>query len=516
MAESVDGKEKLRLIQKPLLFWLGLLIFVILLAAPTPDGMNERAKRVGAVTFLTAFWWITEALPIPATSLLPLLLFPLLNIMKSGEVSRAYVDKIIFLFIGGFFIAVTIERWNLHKRFALNIIKRVGRKPRGMIFGFMAATAILSMGISNTATTLMMLPIALAVADEMKAGLGKAGLGKAGENLTVALLLGIAYSASVGGIGTLIGTPPNLIFAAQLKKNFPHAPEISFLDWMLLGVPLVIVFVPVIWFVLTRIVSPVRSDLKLERGEVIEREIRKLGPMSLGEKYTLVCFALTAFLWIFRKDIVLGPVRIPGWSNLLGIQDYVHDSTVAIGMALVMFAIPVDRKKNEYLLDWESAVGIPWGMILLFGGGLAIAHGFKASGLSLWIGSRLEILGGAPPLLLIFAIALLLTFLTEFTSNTAATSVMMPILAAMAVHTKIHPLLLMIPATVSASCAFMLPVATPPNAIIFGTKRVRIPTMVKCGLLLNFLGAIMVTALVYLLGIPLFGISLTELPAWVK
>ena len=496
--------------------FLGLLLFVLILISPGLPGLSMQAKNVAAVAVLMATWWITEAIPIPATALLPLILFPLLGIMAAKEVSVRYADQNIFLFMGGFFIAMAMQRWDLHKRIALYIVRLLGTSPRRIVLGFMIATAFLSMWISNTATTMMMFPIGLAVILHAANMIEKEKLGinttPGRFNFGLALMLGIAYSASIGGIATLVGTPPNIVFAGIVKSMFPKAPEIGFLDWFKVGLPLVVIFLPITWVYLTRIAAPPRIKRIPGGKDVIENDLRELGSMKTGEKLTLLVFVFVALAWIFRRSIDLGAFVIPGWSNLLGIDKYVHDSTVAIFGAILLFLIPVNFKKRVFVLNWEWGLRIPWGIILLFGGGFALAAGFQKSGLAQWIGERLSFLCGVPVIVMILCICLLLTFLTEVTSNTATTTMMMPVLGSLAAATCIHPFLLMIPAAMSASCAFMLPVATPPNAIIFGSGYLRIPDMARVGFFLNIIGAIIITLVVYFLVIPIFNINALPLP----
>ncbi|RKY95394.1 MAG: SLC13/DASS family transporter [Candidatus Hydrothermota bacterium] len=484
--------------------FLGPLGFAILLLLPIPD-ITPPAKKVLASAWLMAVWWITEALPIPATSLLPFFLFPVLGIMNAKKVAVPYSNSNIFLFLGGFFIARAMEKHNLHRRIALRIALIIGTSRRKLILGFMAATAFLSMWISNTATTMMMFPIALAVISQLNVE---------GDRFKTAMMLSIAYAASLGGIATLVGTPPNIVFAGQMKTLFPDAPEITFTRWILVGLPLTLVFLPLAWLYLTRVAFKV-SKAPIARGKDYLRELlAEMGPMRRGERITFTVFLLVAFLWIFRKNLTIGGFTLPGWSNLLGISKYVNDSTVAIFGALLLFVIPTDWSKYEFALDWDTALRIPWGIILLFGGGFALASAFKVSGLSEWIGYKLAVLKGAPHPVLVIATATLLTFLTELTSNTATATLMMPILAAVARGLGVHPLLLMIPATFSVSCAFMLPVATPPNAIIYGSGYVKISDMARTGLIMNFTGIILITLLTYALAIPVFHITPTQLPPW--
>jgi len=490
---------------------LGLLLFALLLVLPSPEGMPPAAMRMAAVAVLMAVWWITEAVPFAAAALIPLAAYPLLDILPSRQTAACYGDKNIYLLLGGFIIAVAMQRWNLHSRIALFVLSRLGRTPSRLVLGFMLATAFLSMWISNTATTLMMLPIALAVAG---GGTGDGEGSVANNRLGTCLMLAIAYSASIGGLGTLIGTPPNLVLAGALKTIYPEAPEIGFVRWMGVGLPLVAVFIPLVWLLLTRVLHPPGAAGGNCRPEAIQRQQQELGPMGRGERLTLVVFTSTALLWITRSPIDIGRLHLPGWSELFPNPGMVDDATVAIFMAIVTFVLPVDLKKGVFVMRWRWAAQIPWGVLILFGGGFALSAGFQSSGLDEWIGGQLGVLRGVPVVLLVAAICLLITFLTEVSSNTAVSNLMMPVLAATAVSIGVSPLLLMVPAAFSASCAFMLPVATPPNAIVFGSRLLRIPQMARAGLLLNLVGVLLITALVYSIAIPLFGITLGEVPAW--
>lgn len=515
--EIVNGAKYTR--RQRIGFYLGIPLFLLILLLPTPEGLSEAGHRTLAVACLMAFWWITEALPIPATSLLPLALFPLLGIMNYREVAPNYADTNIMLLMGGFFLAITMQKWELHRRLALRIVNIIGTSPRRVILGFMCASALISMWISNTSTTLMMYPIGLAVIlhfMSLQKNDPSEGGPRLDANFQTVLMLGIAYSASVGGIGTLIGTPPNVIFAGAVNTLYPNAPQIEFFRWLLIGFPLVVIFIPIIWLILTRLIFPI-SHFELAGGrKYIQEQLQGLGKITRGERLTLYVFIATAFGWIFRRNIEMGFFTIPGWSNLLGIEKWVSDTTVAILAALILFAIPVNWKKGIFLLDWKWAVQIPWGLLILFGGGIALAKGFQSSGLAAWIGSKLSLLIHVPVIVMIFCICLMLTFLTEVTSNTAITTLFMPILAATAMAMKTHPFLLMIPATISASCAFMLPVATAPNAIIFGSGYVSISDMAKAGVVINIVGAVLITILTYLLAIPVFNITPGMLPSWIK
>ncbi|MFC1569393.1 SLC13 family permease [bacterium] len=495
---------------------LGIPIFLICLFLPTPQNMTPEAHKTLAVTVLMAFWWLTEALPISATALIPLVLFPLLRIIPAEEVTAQFGDRNIFLFMGGFFLAAAIEKWGLHRRMALQSISLLGTSPNKIVLGMMIATAFLSMWISNTATTVMMLPIAIAITKTA----GSFTKGNSPDNQSqefgTALMLGIGYAASIGGIGTLIGTPPNIIFAAQVQKLFPNAPEISFFRWLLVGFPLVLIFLPLTWIYLIKIAHPIHLKSLPQGKEIIHQELEKMGPMSRPEIQVLCIFLLTALAWMFRKNIDVGVFVIPGWSNLLGAHHMVHDCTVAIAASILLFMIPADIKKGEFLLDWKSAVRIPWGILLLFGGGLALAHAFQTTGLAHWFSTNLRTLEAVPILVAVLIVVLFVDFLTEITSNTAIASIFMPILAGVSIAMGVHPYLLMIAGTIAASLAFMLPVATPPNAVIFGSGYLTLPQMAKTGFGLNIIGMLITTGIIYLLAIPVFQITLTSLPDWVK
>ncbi len=508
------------LLRQQIGFWLGILFALLILWLFAPEGLSTDGKKVLAVAVLMALWWITEAIPLYATALVPLLAFPFLGTMHSEDLASSYGHHLIFLFMGGFFLAKAIERWNLHERIALQVISLIGVRPRQIILGLMMATAFLSMWISDTASTMVMFPIAMAILHHMDAS-GEDG--NVTEEATVenqrfasCLLLSVAYASLIGGIATLIGTPPNIVFAATMKSLYPEAPEISFFQWMKVGVPLALIFLPLIWLYLTRLAIPVTLKEIPGGRETIQAKINSLGSMTKGERYTLFVFFFAIFGWVFRSNIDLGVFTISGWSNILGVEDYVKDSTVAVTVALLLFIIPENLKERRFLLDWDSAMKIPWGILLLFGGGIALASAVKSSGLSQWIAESLGVLSNFPTVLMVLSVCLLITFLTEITSNTAIATVFMPTLGAIAIAMDSDPMLLMIPAAMSASCAFMLPVATPPNAIVFGSGKIPAFLMARTGLGLNLLGAVLITTAIYFLAIPLFDISVSGLPEWAK
>jgi len=474
---------------------LGAGLFLLLVLVPL-EPSDPRISRMAAVAVLMAVWWVTEAIPIPATALLPLVLFPLLRILDSETTAILYVNSNIFLFLGGFLLALAIEKWNLHRRIALATVRVIGDRPRRILFGFMIASGFLSMWISNTATTLMMLPIALSV-------VGRVGKGHDDDRTRrfgLVLLLGIAYACSIGGTATLVGTPPNIVFAQIYHDSFPEAEPITFLDWMRVGLPFAVCFLALAWVYLAFFLGKLGSARMAGGGDVIREEAAALGRMSREEKIVLGVFAVTALLWIFRRDITLGAFTIPGWEGILGVKGFVSDATVAMGMATLLFLIPSDFRRGEFLLDWKAAGRVPWGILILFGGGFALAGGLQETGLSRWLAEVLTRLHEVPTWVLVLAVCTFMTFLTELTSNTATTQMILPILAATAVGLGCDPRVLMIPATLSASCAFMLPVATPPNAIVFSSELIPIPTMARAGFVMNLAGIVVIFLLVHLLG----------------
>ena len=416
-------------------------------------GLDDKAAIAAGITLLTVVWWVTEALPIPATSLVPFALLPLFGIVDHKTVASSLGSHVILLLMGAFMLSKALEKSGAHERLAIYMLRLVGvSSGRRLVFGFMLAAGFLSMWISNTATTLIMLPMALAILRHVD-----------NPKLKVALILGIAYASSVGGIGTVIGTPPNVIFMAIYEEQTGR--EFGFLAWMKIGVPVVLIALPIMAFWLTR-------NVKLEH----EIEIPKLGVWRAEEKRTLIVFGLTALAWIFRKE------PLGGWSGYFDIS-IAGDSTVALFAVVVMFIVP--NGKGGRLLDWDTAKSIPWGMLLLFAGGIAIAKGFVASGLSNLLGSWLTSLANLPVVVMILTICLVVTYLTEITSNTATATLLMPILAVAAIASGYDPMVFMIPAAMCASCAFMLPVATAPNAIVYGTGEIEIQDMVKEGAILS-------------------------------
>ena len=469
----------------------GPLLFVLLLTLPAPEQLSPEGWRVAAVAVLMMTWWITEAIPIPATALLPIVLFPVLGVTDIAGATTPFANPLIYLFMGGFIIALGMEKSNLHRRIALNIVNVVGTRPTSIILGFMLAAAFLSMWVSNTATTLMMLPIALSIIAlvETDEAMEERHLE---SNFSLVLLLGLAYACNIGGIATLIGTPPNALMAGYMLDN--HGVEIGFAQWMMLGVPLVIVTLPILFLVLTRLLFPVRLKRLPGGRNVIQEELRKAGGMSRAEKQVGAIFTLTAVLWVTRPPL---EPWIPGLS----------DTGIAIFGALLLFLLPLNWRRWTFVLDWDDAKRLPWEVLILFGGGLSLAAGITGSGLADWIGTAFQVLDGIGILWLLMITLALTILLTEVTSNTATAAAFIPILASVAISMGFDPLLLAVPAAIAASCAFMLPVATPPNAIVYGSGYISIPQMARAGLVFNLVMVGVVTLVLYLLMGLAFGVA---------
>ncbi len=480
---------------KPAILILGPLLFILLQLLGSPDSMPAPAYAVACVTIWMALWWVTEAVPIAVTALLPIVLFPLLGVMDIGSTTAAYGDKFVFLYLGGFFLAVAIEKWNLHKRIALNIIGIIGTNINYIILGFMVATAFLSMWISNTATAVMMLPIGAAIISQLKNNPET----PKNENVIFgkALMLAIAYSASIGGIATLIGTPPNLVFAGIVKEIY--GIEITFLQWFMLGFPVSILLLFICWKYLTVFSFNFRNK-KFPGGKAeIALQLQKLGKMGTQEATVLTVFVFTAFFWITRSFLL---------SPFLPLVD---DTMIAMTAGIILFTLPAG-KNGQRILHWEEALKIPWGILLLFGGGMALAKAFGETGLAIWIGEQLTDLKNLPVFLLLLILIAAVNFLTEVTSNLATTAMLLPILAPMAIGLGIHPYLLLVAATLAASCAFMLPVATPPNAVVFGSGHLKIVDMTKAGIWMNLFSILLISLIIYYLLPVLWDFKVDDIP----
>lgn len=473
--ESADLRETRFGRRRQLGLIAGPLACAIMLALPAPEGLAEDGWRTAAVAALMAIWWLSEAIPVSATALLPLVLFPSLGIGDISATAAPYANPLIFLFLGGFLIALTIQRWNLHKRIALNLLRLIGSRPAMVVGGFMVVSALLSMWVSNTAAAAIMLPMGLSVSAVLDSSEGETS-----GNFTTALMLGIAYGATIGGLATLIGTPPNALLAAYMLEA--HGREIGFAEWMAVGLPLACLLLPLSWLWLTRIAFPLPATGAAAAGDAVREELRALGPATRPEILTAIVFFLTALLWITRPAFA---PHLPGFS--------VTDSQIAILGGLLMFIIPAGGGRT--LLSWRWANRLPWRVLVLFGGGLTLAAAIHQTGLADWIGGGISALDAPSLILLALATVTLVVFLTEFTSNTATAAAFLPIAGAIAASLGYDVILLAAPVALAASCAFMMPVATPPNAIIFGSGRVTIPQMCRGGIGLNVIAIATITSL---------------------
>lgn len=477
----------------PKIGWVvGILFFLIMLQLPSPEGLSRDAWCVAALSLLMATLWITEAIPLPATALLPIPLVPLLGVSTVQETVVSYSHPIIFLFMGGFIVALAMERWKLHQRIALLVLRFSGDRPAFLIGGFMTVSAFLSMWVSNTATTLMMLPIAVSVVATVKSG--RVGNTQVESILPKALMLSLAYGASAGGMATLVGTPPNAFFAGFVEETY--GIEVGFLDWMAVGLPISILLLIMIWLMLTKIIFNVGKDPIIGVRTVIDKQLKTQGKLSRGEILVGGVFLTLAALWILRP-----------WINAVFPALQLSDTVIGMTIGLSTFLIPVDWRKGVFLMDWEWGKKIPFGILLLFGGGLTLASLIQKSGLSIWIGQQLGGLSVFPTIVIVLVMVLLVIFITELTSNTATTATFLPIAGALAITLGEHPLMLVIPATLAVSCAFMLPVATPPNAIVFSSGYLSQRDMTRVGFGLNIIGVMFVTLIAYTVMLWVFGIE---------
>ena len=470
-------------------FWIGLAAFFFILLSPNPESLSSVGWAVAAVTLLMAIWWATEAVPVAVTALLPLACFPMLGVTDFKTAALPYANPNIYLFMGGFILALGIESSGLHKRLALKMLIAVGNSGAKLIGGFMLVSAIISMWVMNTSTTLMLLPIGLAVCASVAETIPNFSQ-RDRRNFEISLLLGIAYAASIGGMSTLVGTAPNIIFVGFMQETY--GLEISFTDWMKLGVPIATFMLFSSWYAITKIVYPVNFIASVETKLQLQNMLNDLGHLSKDEKKVLTIFSLAASAWMFRT-------LLDNYAPFSGLTD----AGIAIIAALSFFFIPSENQKTD-LLTWEQANKLPWGLLVLFGGGLSLAASIGSSGLGGWIGQGLTVLENVPPIILILAVATMIIFLTEITSNVATTSTFLPVVGAVAVALGIAPISLTIPVVLAASCAFMLPVATPPNAIVFGSGKLTIPDMIRAGFALNIIGIFLVTLFAFYLAPMIF------------
>ncbi|MFK8030211.1 MAG: DASS family sodium-coupled anion symporter [Gammaproteobacteria bacterium] len=465
---------------------LGPLVFVLMMAfGQSQQVMDPLAWRTAAVGLWMAIWWSTEAIPVAATAFLPLVTFAPLGIMPLKAASAPYANPIIFLFMGGFMLALAVERWNLHRRIALIILSFTGTNGRNLVLGFMVVCALLSMWMTNTSTTMMLLPIVLSVIAVIRDNVDLSD--KDQRNFQLAMLLGLAYSASIGGLATLIGTPPNAFLMGYVTENY--GVELSFARWMLIGIPVSAVMLPIAWLLLTRWLFPVN----VPANEAVNAHLSSLrenqGAMTIAEKRVAVIFLLVISLWMLRKPL----------SEFVPFLNQLGDAGIVMSAAILLFLIPSGDSEQAQLMTWEKATRLPWGVLILFGGGLSLASAVSGSGLALWLGQSLAPANAFGLVVLVVAAVALVIFLTELTSNLATTATLLPVMGAIALEAQVPPLMLLVPVTIAASCAFMLPVATPPNAIVFSTDEVTIPDMVRAGIVLNIIGVILVSAVALVL-----------------
>lgn len=477
-------------------FFTGILLFIFVFFFTDPDPENPAVGKALAVALLMAAWWVTEAIPLAITALIPIVMFPVLGVLGAVDVTASYINHIIFVYLGGFIMALAMEKWNLHKRIALKIMMSIGVGPGKILFGFMIATAFLSMWISNTAATMMMIPIILSVISQLELEVPEKSVSK----YATGILLAIAYSSSVGGITTLVGSPTNLVYPQVMQMLFPETEVITFTQWMAFAAPISIVMLGVVFLVIYLLFLPKKRWTGIAPDH-FSIEYKKLGKASWEERMVLILFITLAVLWTFRMGIQFDKFTIPGWSALFKNSQYINDSTVAIFIAILLFIIPSRNVRGERLMEWKTASRLPWDIVLLFGGGFALAKGFQSSGLAIWLGEQLSWTGNVNPYIILLTILTLMIFLTELTSNVASIQMLLPVFAALAVSSGNNPVLFMFPATLASSMAFMLPTATPPNAIVFGTHKIDIAIMVRTGLILNVISILVILMVTRLLGV---------------
>ena len=459
-------------------FWVGLILFFGVFLSTPPHSISHTAWYVAAVALLMASWWGTEAIPLPVTALLPLALFPLFQIMDFKEAATSYANPNIFLFMGGFILALAIQSSGLHKRIAFNVVTSISNSATSLVASFMGISFFISMWVMNTSTTLMLLPICLAICSNIKESLPNISP-KNSRNFEVSLLLGIAYASSIGGMSSLVGTAPNIVFAGFMQENY--AIEISFIDWMKIALPIGLIMLISGFFVLTKFIYPANFKINQSTKKTITLNLKKLGPINKDEKKVLIVFLITAFLWVTRT-------YLKEYNIFVGLTD----AGIAIIAAISLFVIPSQNKKTD-LLIWDETKKLPWGLLILFGGGLSLAKAINSSGLGQWLGESFILAVDLKPWIMVLLIVTFIIFLTELTSNTATSSTFLPIAASIAIATSIPPLNIALPLVLASSLAFMLPVATPPNAIVYGSGKMTISDMIKAGFTLNIIGIIIIT-----------------------
>jgi len=458
---------------------LGPLLAITMIMAGAPAGLSEAGWMTAAVGILMAVWWATEAVPIAVTALLPIVVFPLLGIATIQDTTAPYANKVIYLFLGGFIVAFAMQRWNLHRRIALTVLQHVGGNGRSLVGGFMLASAVISMWVMNTSTTMMLLPIAVSIIAVIHKTVGSLD-DKGKDDFQYSLLLGVAYGATIGGMATLVGTAPNAMLAAFMQETY--GTEIDFSRWMLVGLPLSAMMLPLAWLVLTRLAFKVDFQTSDEGRATLRQLKEELGTMTVPETRVAIVFVLMALTWISRPLLV----TVPGLEAL-------DDSGIAMAGGIALFLIPSGDKSDPLLLRWTYAEQLPWSVLILFGGGLTLASAVTRTGLAEWLGGSLQTVGALPLAAVVIIAAAMIIFLTELTSNIATTATFLPVVGAIAIESGVDPIVLTVPVTFAASCAFMLPVATPPNAIVFGSGMLTIPKMVRAGMMLNIVGIFLVS-----------------------
>ncbi len=484
--------------------FLGIAAFIVIVLLPAPEGLSQEGMYTAAVVVLMSIWWITEAIPVYVTAFVPLVVYPSLKILTPAATASNYGHNYALMFLAVFFLAKAIETQQLHKRIALSIINFFGTDRKRIVLSTMIATVLVSFWIANVTTALMMLPIGMAIAakDEQSGSEG-------GKNFSTALMLAIAYTSTIGGLGTLIATPTNMIFVGIYENLFPEAPPITFFMWLKVGIPVVLCFLPILWFFLIKYFK-VEGSLG-SNVSVIKDELQALGKITTGERRVLFVAALMVLGWVWKDDLALGSFTIPGWVGLIGLKGYIHDSTIAMAGALILFAMP-DGKGNR-LITWKEASQVPWGVVMIVGGGYALASGFVSSGLAGWLGGQLSFVEGLSTFFILAFVLAFVLFFTEFNSNTATANILLPVLASTAVAASINPLMLMLPATFACSCAFMMPAATGPNTVVLGSERVTVSQMMKAGFWLNLITFVLLTLIFYFFALPVLGLE-PDLPTW--
>jgi len=507
-ASGIDGEMKRRILG----FVIGLGAMMYFLTSTPPEGLNVTAWRTIGVTCMMGAWWMLEAIPISATAFLPLVLFPMLGIQTATKVAPSYAGDLIFLFMGGFVIAIAMEMWNLHRRVSLNILKIAGANPGMLVLGFMVATGFLSAWMSNTACATMMMPIGMAIISLLNNGKDeKNSVDDTNRKFGICIMLGIAFSASIGGLMTPIGTPPNAVLVGQMSKI--AGIDIGFGNFMMIGVPIAVVLMTITWLLLIKVFFPVKGVNLDKAVSVVDEELEKLGPLSRGEALVMLIFVLTAACWMFRSKITgaIGTINVAGTEIVAG--RVIRDSTIAMTAAVIMFVTPVSLKEGKFLVDSSVFNKIPWDVLVLVGGGLALGGALNSSGVSQYVAANMESVSNMSTIMIIAVCSTIVMLITQLASNTATANTFVPLGISIAVGIGQHPMMIAVPMAIGAGLAFSLPVSTPPNAIVFGSGLIRIPDMFKVGILANFIGIAIAIVVMYVMLPVAFGIKQGEMPA---